>query len=143
MEKRLLKRLPDTNIIVRYLIKDDQNLFAKAKTFFDKVKKGVERIVILESVIAECVYVLTKIYKVPKGKVAESLIALLNYRGIVNDDRTELIMALKIFSDTNIDIVDAILCAKAIDNVEFFSFDENLKKIHNKVLETIQTENKV
>jgi len=73
LEKRLLKRLPDTNIIVRYLIKDDQNLFAKAKTFFDKVKKGVERIVILESVIAECVYVLTKIYKVPKGKVAESL----------------------------------------------------------------------
>jgi len=114
---------------------------------------------------------LTKIYKVPKGKVAESLVALLNYRGIVNDDRTELIMALKIFSDTNIDIVDAILCAKAIDNVEImalkifsdtnidivdailcakaidnvelFSFDENLKKIHNKVLETIQTENKV
>lgn len=50
---------------------------AKAKDFFDKVKNGGVKAVILESVIAECVYVLTKIYRVPGEKAAGSLIDML------------------------------------------------------------------
>jgi predicted nucleic acid-binding protein len=51
----------DTNTIVRYLVADDPALHEKAKEFFDKVKHGGFKAVILESVIAECMYVLTKI----------------------------------------------------------------------------------
>jgi predicted nucleic-acid-binding protein len=127
--KKPVKNLPDTNAVVRYLVKDDAVLYEKSKEFFDKVKNDNEKAVILESVIAECIYVLTRVYKVPKDKAAGSLIDILHYRGIANDDRKELIDALTIFARQGIDIVDCILCIKAkSSDLHLFSFDEKLKK---------------
>jgi len=128
--KKSAESLPDTNTIVRYLVADDAALHAKAKDFFDKVKHGDVRAVILESVIAECIYVLTKIYKVPRDRAAGRLIDLLHYKGIANNDQQELIRALTLFSERGLDIVDCILCAKATaagDNL--FTFDADLQKL--------------
>ena len=124
------RRLPDTNVVIRYLVKDDIELYKQAKTFFDKVKTGEESALILESVVAECVYVLTKIYKVPKEKTADSLKNLLRYRGIINEDRADLIKALTTFAERSMDIVDCILYVKAKDmDTSLFSFDEDLNKL--------------
>jgi len=115
-------QLPDTNVIVRYLVNDTPALFTRAKAFFDKV--------LLESVIAECVYVLTKFYKVPRAEAASVLIDLLQYKGICNTDKAELIHALHLYSDKNLDVVDAILCAKAQDTQRtLVTFDKALQKL--------------
>lgn len=84
--KKTARSLPDTNTIVRYLVSNDPALYAKAREFFDKVKNGGAKAVILESVIAECVYVLTKIYQSPRERAAGSLIDILRYKGIANND---------------------------------------------------------
>jgi predicted nucleic-acid-binding protein len=128
--KKPVKNLPDTNILIRYLTRDVESLYAKAKEFFDKVKDGSAKAVILESVIAESIYVLTKIYKVPKNRAAESLIDILRYKGVANEDQKELIRALSLFSERNIDIVDCILCVKAAGpETALFSFDSALNKM--------------
>jgi predicted nucleic-acid-binding protein len=128
--KKLVKNLPDTNIIIRYLTRDVESLYAKAKDFFDKVKDGSTKAVILESVIAESIYVLTKIYKVPKNRAAQSLINILRYKGIANEDQQELMLALSLFSERNIDIVDCILCVKAAGpETALFSFGSALNKM--------------
>ena len=128
--KKPERSLPDTNIIVRYLVADDPALHGKAKDFFDKVKHGEAKTVILESVVAECIYVLTKIYKVPRDRAAGSLIDLLRYKGIANDDQQELIKALTLYSDESLDIVDCILCAKtAAAGDHLFTFDADLQKL--------------
>lgn len=128
--KKPERSLPDTNAIIRYLVRDDEPLYLKAKDFFDKVKNGSVKAVILESVIAECIYVFTKIYKVPRNKAAESLIDILHYKGIANQDQKELIQALALFSERNIDIVDCVLCMKAATaEMSLFSFDAELNKI--------------
>ncbi len=130
--RKPVKSLPDTNILIRYLTRDDEPLYARAKEFFDKVKEGSIRAVIIESVVAECVYVLTKIYQAPKNRIAESLIDVLHYKGIANPDREELIRALTLFSERNIDIVDCILCVKAAGaSTSLFSFDNGLNKVSN------------
>jgi predicted nucleic-acid-binding protein len=132
--KRPARSLPDTNIIVRYLLADDPTLHAKAKEFFDKVKNGGVRAVILESVIAECIYVLTKIYKVPRNRAAGSLIDILHYKGVANDDQQELIRALTLFSEQSFDIVDCILCAKAVATGDhLFTFDVDLNKLAQRI----------
>jgi predicted nucleic-acid-binding protein len=131
--RKPIRSLPDTSTIVRYLVKDDLALYAKAKDFFDKVKNGSEKAIILEGVIAECIYVLTKIYKVPKDKTSNSLINILHYKGIANDDQRELIRALTIFLEKDIDIVNCILCAKAAGGNNLFSFDEELNKIARQI----------
>ena len=128
--KKPVRSLPDTNILIRYLTRDVETLYARAKEFFDKVKEGGQRAILLESVIAECIYILTKIYKVPKNRAAESLIDILRYKGIANSDQKELIGALSLFSETNIDIVDCILCVKASGpDTALFSFDSKLMKM--------------
>jgi predicted nucleic-acid-binding protein len=117
-------------VLIRYLVRDNESLFGKAKDFFDQVKAGSVRAVILESVIAECIYILTKIYKVPRNEAAESLIDILRYKGIANHDQRELIRALALFSERNLDIVDCILCVKAATpHLSLFSFDRELNKM--------------
>ena len=128
--KKPAKVLPDTNILIRYLTGDVESLYTEAKAFFDEVKEGRAKAIVLESVIAESIYVLTKIYKVPKNKAAGSLIDILRYKGIANPDQQELIRALALYSEQNIDIVDAILCIKACGpDKALFSFDRDLNKI--------------
>ena len=98
------------------------------------MKDGGARAVILESVIAECVYVLTKIYRVPRDRAAGSLIDILRYKGIANDDRRELIRALSLFSEQGLDIVDCILCARAVAGGDhLFSFDSDLNRMNEKL----------
>ncbi|MEW5744709.1 MAG: PIN domain-containing protein [Nitrospirota bacterium] len=132
--KRPERSLPDTNAIVRYLVRDDLPLFERAKSYFDKVKNGSAKAIILESVVAECIYVLTKIYKVPRERAAASLMDILHYKGIANNDQKELISALALFSEQALDIVDCILSAKAkTAGARLFSFDQELNKLGRKV----------
>jgi len=127
------RSLPDTNVIIRYLVNDNPVLYAQAKDYFDKVRDGQDKAVILESVITECIYVLTKVYKVPRDRAVSSLIDILRYKGIANEDRGELIMALTLFSEQGLDIVDCILCIKASAGRDhLFTFDADLNKVYEK-----------
>lgn len=129
--KEPAKKLPDTNVILRYLLEDNPGLYKRAKELFENVRVGDEKAIILEGVLVECVYVLLKFYKVPKEETAAKLKGLLHYKGIVNDDKEELIEALTVFTEKNIDIVDCILFVKARHNkMALFSFDEKLNKIY-------------
>jgi predicted nucleic-acid-binding protein len=124
------KKLPDSNTILRYLLGEDPDLYEKAVELFEKVRTGEEKAVILESVLVECVYVLTKFYKVPEKEAAAKLQALFRYRGIMNEDRDDLIEALKIFAMIpSLAIVDCILCVKAAgSNMSLFTFGKALGK---------------
>lgn len=52
--------LPDTNVLLRYLLKDDPEQFSRAEEFFERIREGKERAILLEGVLVECLYVLTK-----------------------------------------------------------------------------------
>lgn len=62
----------DANVVLRYLLKDH-------KTFYPKSKKIIEQkeVHIPTEVAAEIVYVLEKVYKVPKTKISDALLELL------------------------------------------------------------------
>ncbi len=125
--KKPRSKLPDTNTILRYLLRDHEDLYTKAAVFLEDVLIGKEKAIILESVLVECVYVLTKFYKVPRAEAADILIRLLGYKGIINDDIQELSESLAMFAESTIDIVDCLLFIKA-RNYDFslFTFDKKL-----------------
>ncbi|MFC1591053.1 PIN domain-containing protein [Thermodesulfobacteriota bacterium] len=125
--------LPDTNVILRYLLQDDGNQYKKAFGLFEEIRQGNRNAVILESVLVECVYVLLKFYSVPRNDICTQLQGILHYKGIVNQDRDALVEALKIFAETKFDIVDTILFTKAKHyDMEAFSFDRDLQKLSKK-----------
>jgi predicted nucleic-acid-binding protein len=127
---RSARVLPDTNVVLRYLLKDVPEQYGRAEKFFEDVRTGKATAVILESVLVECVYILLKFYNVPKRQVAESLIGLLQYKGMANRDKTELVVALQMFAQQSVDIVDCVLLAKARHGTgRLLSFDKDLNKL--------------
>jgi predicted nucleic-acid-binding protein len=120
--------LPDTNAILRYLLSDHAAQYAVACDFFEAVREGKRQALLLEGVLVECVHVLTKFYKVPRVEAAGELRALLQYKGVLNSDRQELLDALKRYADTKLDIVDCLLLARSMGkDAEVFSFDADLR----------------
>lgn len=122
--------LPDTNAVLRYLLKDNPSQFAQAEEYFEAVRSGKEKALLLESVLVECVYVLTKFYKVPKAEATGSLASLLRYKGFVNSDKEIFLEALALFAVENVDLVDCVLIATARhSNTPLFSFDKKLNRL--------------
>jgi predicted nucleic-acid-binding protein len=122
--------LPDTNVIIRYLLKDIPDQYEESAGFFESVRNGSKSAVILESVLVECVYILVKFYKAPKSEVVASLTGLLRYKGVVNRDKDAMVEALRVFSENNLDVVDCVLIAKGnYDGMTLFTFDKALGKV--------------
>ena len=127
--------LIDTNVVLRHVLGDDPKQTASAQSVFDALRSGEKAALLLESVLAECVYVLLHYYEVPKAEVVEKLDGVLRYPGIVNRDKHDLREALKLFGEHAIDFVDCILVAKArIAELELVTFDEKLKKMRENYL---------
>jgi predicted nucleic-acid-binding protein len=125
--KKPRNELPDTNTILRYLLRDQEDLYTRAAAFFEDVLTGKEKATILESVLVECVYVLTRFYKVSRAETADVLIRFLGYKGIMNEDVRELTESLAVFADSTIDIVDCLLFVKARNyDLTLFTFDKKL-----------------
>lgn len=121
--------LVDTNIILRYLLADHKTFYQQSSMLFEKVRFGTARIVISESVLMECIYVLMEFYHVPKAEVVDKLSQIMRYRGIANDDKKVLLAAMELFAAENVDPVDALLLAKArINQWDLISFDERMSK---------------
>ena len=126
--KKSERVFPDTNVVIRYLLRDNAEQFAAAESFFEEVRIGKKRAVILESVIVECLYVLTKFYCIPREEVAGPLVELLSYKGMVNDDTDALADALKLFSDSKLDPVDCVLAARhGRGEGDIYTFDRELQ----------------
>ncbi|MFY9639428.1 MAG: PIN domain-containing protein [Rhodomicrobium sp.] len=120
----------DTNILLRFLLADRPELFERAKALMDEVQAGKRKAYLAESVLAECIFVLTKFYKVPKEEAAGKLTELLDYKGFTGDYLHILRSALAIFISNKIAFVDAIILATARHNGwHLETFDKALSKL--------------
>ena len=113
----------DANYILRYLLRDEEKMFLEAKEVIAK-----EQCLLLNEVIAEVVYVLQGVYKTPKNVIAQTLSAVVSLESMVMyESKTVCVEALHLYSDKNIDYVDASLCALR-NKYEIKSFDKKLMK---------------
>jgi predicted nucleic-acid-binding protein len=127
MKKRVT--LPDTNFILRYLLRDNEAHFTEASEFFEKVRNGKTTAMLCEAVLIECLYVLTKYYKVPRLEASQSLHGIMIYKGITNPNREILTRALELYAESNLDPVDCLLVTLvACEGHEVRSFDQAIIK---------------
>lgn len=121
--------LIDTNIIVRFLVKDNEEQFVISKDIFQQIQEGTLKVEILSEVLMEVLFVMIKVYKIPKSKVIEKLKSLLLLDGVVNDDKGICIDALNLMQHKNIDYVDALICTKnVLQGYGKISFDKDVMK---------------
>ncbi|MGO9174470.1 MAG: PIN domain-containing protein [Rhodomicrobium sp.] len=120
----------DTNIMLRFLLADHEEHFERAKQLMSGVQAGKRKAHLAESVLAECIFVLTKFYKVPKAEAAGKLGELLDYKGFTGDHLPILRSALAIFVAHKIAFVDAVILATARHHGwRLESFDKALSKL--------------
>lgn len=120
----------DTNFVLRYLLRDEEDQFKKANQFFEEVKVGRKKAVLKEFVITEVIFVLTSFYRVPKSEIARSINGLILYKGIVMEDKSAFAEALNLYEESSkLHIVDCILAAYSkSQTLQLMTFDKDLLK---------------
>lgn len=118
-------QIVDANIILRYLLNDQADLHQRAAGIIEG-----QDVWIPFEVVAEVVYVLEKLYGVPRNAIKMSLQMLISCENISVNDKAVLEKALQFFSKKNIDFVDALLLGyNHVRKHEVFSFDKGLNKL--------------
>ena len=120
----------DTNVVLRFLLADHEQQFERAAKLMAEVQAGKRKAYLAESVLAECIFILTKFYKVPREEAAARLGELLDYKGFTGSHLPILKEALAIYAAESIDFVDATVLAIARHNGwHLETFDKALAKL--------------
>ncbi|MBR1647081.1 MAG: PIN domain-containing protein [Selenomonadaceae bacterium] len=119
----MAKILIDTNVVLRYLLRDHPKQSMQAK-------KAVEiGAVILPEVLVETVHALKNIYRVDRQTIAASLMTLLNEVEI--ERKQVMVHAVELYADSqDMDFMDCIIIAYFdIENIRVFTFDPKLNRV--------------
>ena len=123
-----MAKLVDANVILRHLLRDVEEQSAQARII---IAGGAFT---TTEVLAEVVYVLQGVYKVPRGRIAEALTALLGE--VLTDHADVMEKALAIYAAGSLDFVDCVLIARAlILGDDMFTFDKKLNAALQEQLE--------
>lgn len=122
-----MAKLVDTNLLLRFLLKDNLTQFEAAKELLAQNDDGL---ILPELAVAEVVWVLQSVYKFKKEEVIEKIFELLKLRSLVTNFSL-LSDTLIIYQNHHISFVDAYLLAycKYFKLEGIYSFDEGLDKI--------------
>lgn len=105
----------DTNVIIRFLVKDQEDQFEEALNLMRLTDRGEIELIVHPIVIAECCDVLGgAYYKFPREKISQWLQDFLESEGIKSKSKELMIIALEIFGAHNVDFEDAYLAALTV-----------------------------
>ena len=131
------RTLVDSNLIVRYLVQDHEKHAKAAGRLFDACDRGDVVIVVLPTVLAECVFVLESFYKHPRGDIASALGRLISSPGVEISGAAIHLDALDRYRKTKVHFVDCVIAAAAAaENVPVATFDRDFRKFADVHVET-------
>jgi predicted nucleic acid-binding protein len=123
------RRFIDTNLVVRHLVGDHPQHARAAAKLFEACDRGEFMLILLPSVLSECVFVLESFYKQPRDKIAAVLKTLVTSPGIEMADPSIHADALDRYASGNAHFVDCTLAAHAAaSGYALVSFDQDFKR---------------
>lgn len=127
-------RFLDTNVIVRYLAKDDEAKAAACLQLFRRVEQGTEELTTCEAVITEVVYVLSsrQLYGLSHQEIRARLAPLLVLKGLRLPQKRLYQRALDLYAaHPALDFEDALCVAHMEDQGvnELYSYDRDFDRI--------------
>ncbi len=119
----------DANTILRFLLNDNSLQFEQAANVFDSSTD----VFIPSEIIAEVVYVMQKVYQIPRTEICSSLLDFIQYKNIFIDDKSIIFQALNYYADSKLDYADCIVLSTAKrKKAGIFSFDKGLLSFFKK-----------
>ena len=113
----------DANMILRYLLNDNEQMADKAEQYLD-----AGNVWVTIEVIAEVVYVLKGVYSLERDKITKTIKDFIDL--VCCQEHDVLLLALDTYAERNLDFVDCVLYSyRAVKNVEIATFDKKLLKL--------------
>lgn len=122
----------DTNIILRYLLRDDETKYQRCRTLLKTVERGEAELVTTDLVIAELVWVMSsKPYSLSRGRIRDDLSDFISIHNLRLPDKPLLERALDLYAESGIDFIDAynavVMLKRGVDSV--YSYDTDFDKV--------------
>lgn len=102
----------DTNVLVRFLVRDDDAQFEKARKLIKREVAAGRRVFVNQLVLMETEWVLRSRYAVPKNQIIEAVSGLLNATDVQFEDEPAIEEAIFIWKDSVADFADCLIGAK-------------------------------
>ena len=117
------KFLTDTNVLIRLIVKDDEDKFRTMIELAKKIESHELTLVIPTVVIAECCWLLKSFYQLEKSLIKEYLTDILQSVNVEPEEEI-VIEALRLYAEKNVDFADALLSVKASSNLPVLTWDK-------------------
>lgn len=119
----------DTNVLVRYLMQDDDVQSPIATKFIESLTADHQGFITLVATV-ETAWVLSRAYKLSREQITQALEALIRSRELIVDDAANVLCALRKFQDGNADFADCLIgqMASRAGCTETVTFDMSASK---------------
>ena len=101
----------DTNVLVRFLVRDDEAQFEKARKLI-KREVSAGRVFVNQLVLMETEWVLRSRYGVKKDQIIDSISSLLDANDLQIEDEPSVEEAVFVWRDSNAEFADCLIGAK-------------------------------
>ena len=113
----------DANMILRYLLNDNEEMATQAETYLN-----AEDVFVTIEVIAEVVYVLKGVYSMDRKQISDVVKEFLSL--VKSKDADVLYVALETYGTKNLDFVDCVLYGyNQVKGLKIATFDAKLNKL--------------
>jgi len=118
----------DANAILRYILHDNEAQAQEVTALLERT-----RCLAATEVVAEVIYVLGKVYKTPRAKIAQALQVFLNEKNVSPMQSTIVAQAMEAYASTKLDFVDCVLSGYQMQGYSIFTFDKKLQNYLKKL----------
>jgi predicted nucleic-acid-binding protein len=102
----------DTNVLIRFLVRDDQTQFEKARKLLKREVSSSRRVFINQLVLLETEWVLRSRYGLAKTQMLETISGLLDAPDVQLEDEPSIEEAVFVWRDANADFADCLIGAR-------------------------------
>lgn len=102
----------DTNVLVRFLVRDDEAQFEKARKLIKREVGAGRSVFVSHLVLLETEWVLRSRYGLPKNRIIEVFSGLLDANDVQFEDEPTVEEALFIWKDAAADFADCLIGAR-------------------------------
>lgn len=102
----------DTNVLVRFLVRDDEAQFEKARRLIKREVAAGRRVFVSQLVLLETEWVLRSRYALPKVEIVAAISGLLDAADLQFEDEPAVEQALFVWKDSAADFADCLIGAQ-------------------------------
>lgn len=125
----MTKLFLDTNIFLRFFLKDNESQYQNVCRLFAKIEEGGFKPYASSIVILELNYVIRNVYKLPIDEVFNYIKAIKEMRGMTVIDKTDMNNAISLYKKYKIKLGDCFIASQLPEEAVLVSYDKDFKKI--------------